>query len=213
MEILYNSLKKNDFRIQLANAEYTDFFEEGVPEVIHSDTWKETIVSKEDAFQELVKDRPLRWVSINWKIFAAGLFDDVRFPEGVRLYEDTYVTHLLMGKCEEMIKIDYPIYYYRHHPRSTMIQHGMRQYRPLYRAYMDRALWLRDNHMHRIYDLQRQFIEDRLRMDYAYCVENDNKEDLKTLRAIHRDYYKENFSALPFEQKVKRTVKCLIGRV
>lgn len=213
VELLYNSLKKTDFRIKLARADFVDFFGEGVPEVVHVDTWKETIVSKEEAFQELVKDRPISWVTINWKIFAAELFDNVRFPKGVRIYEDTYVTHLLMGQCEEMIKIDYPIYYYRHHPGSAMIQQGMRQYRPLYRAYMNRALWLRNNHMKRIYDLQRQFIEDRLRTDYAYCVENDKKEDLKTLRAIHRDYYKENFFSLPFEQKVKRTVKCLIGRV
>lgn len=213
VEILVNSLKKTDYRVKMACADFIDGFEEGKPDIPHPNTWEEIIVSKEEAFRELVFERPVRWVTLIWKIYAAELFNDIRFPKGLRIYEDTYVTYLLMGKCEEMVKIELPIYYYRHHQGSVMIQFGMKEYAPLYRGYMDRAIWLRKNNMDSIYHLQRQFIEDRLRKDYAECVQTQKKEDIKELRRIHRQYFKENFFFLPLNQKIKRTVKCLIGSV
>ncbi len=54
------------------------------------------------------------WVCsvVAWgKIYKKSAFQSIRFPVG-KVHEDAFTTHLLMFKCERIVFIDRPLYYY-----------------------------------------------------------------------------------------------------
>ena len=46
------------------------------------------------------------------KVYVADLFSDIRFPKG-KIYEDMHIMPKLFSRCERIVQIDKPLYYYR----------------------------------------------------------------------------------------------------
>lgn len=51
------------------------------------------------------------------KVYVADLFSDIRFPKG-KIYEDMHIMPKLFSRCERIVQIDKPLYYYRQREKS-----------------------------------------------------------------------------------------------
>lgn len=95
-----------------------------------------------DAIENLIFIDSGRWVAAWGKLYSVDLFEKIRFPIG-RIYEDTYIMHYLMARAEVIAEIDIPLYFYRIRENSIMNQYGLKNYRDLYTAYLERTRFLK----------------------------------------------------------------------
>lgn len=64
-------------------------------------------------------DKALQYIAPWGKLYKRNLFDGILYPEG-KIFEDIYVTHKLICKCDKVSVIDETLLYYYQHSESIM---------------------------------------------------------------------------------------------
>ena len=115
LEVLYNALEKTNS--DLAVAYHTRFFTDKINDIKNiNDTGRLLIVDSLDKFYKSFNERGN--IDVVWnKLYKKELFDGLRFPVS-RRYEDVYLIHRLLTKCESFCIIDKHLYFYRQHASS-----------------------------------------------------------------------------------------------
>ena len=145
IEALYQTAKFNG--VKMVVGDYQEF--ETYIEFKDSQDFNVETLSVEEPLTELIINQPGRCVTVWAKIYDRKLFDGIRFPLG-RVYEDTYIMHLLLEKAGRIAKLNHKIYGYRQSQNSIMGTYGLSKINDLYTAYLLRIDFLRKN---RYFDL------------------------------------------------------------
>lgn len=166
------------------------------------------VLSVEDALEELLINQSGRWVTTWAKIYDRNLFEEIRFPVG-RIYEDTYVMHLLFEKAGRIAKLDYKLYCYRQSSNSIMGVYGFNKIDDLYTAYLLRMDFLREHNYLALYQQQKDLLEWRLHHKYMEANNIVKKEWCK----IYRKYYRSNFGTFTWKYRIIGFANCILHKM
>lgn len=116
-ETLIQGIIKYDAELIVCN--YDNVSEDGKTITKLKKYARDECVSPREALQWL--DGEHYWTYVNpWnKLYKRELFDDIRYPVGKK-FEDNYVIHRLIMKCNKVASISDSLYYYRDNPTSIM---------------------------------------------------------------------------------------------
>lgn len=116
-EKLIQGIKKYDADLIICN--YDKVSEDGKTITAMKKYAGDECVSFREALYWL--DREHYWTYVNpWnKLYKRELFNDIKYPVGKK-FEDNYVIHRLIMKCNKVASISDSLYYYRANPNSIM---------------------------------------------------------------------------------------------
>lgn len=204
IEVLYQTAKAKG--VKMVVGDYQEF---DIDAKFENDrNYNVEMLSVEDALEELIIKQPERWVTMWAKIFDQNLFEGIRFPLG-RIYEDTYVMHLLLEKAGCIAKLDYKVYCYRQLSNSIMGTYGMNKIDDLYTAYLLRTDFLRKHNYLTLYQQQKDLLEWNLHHRY---MESD-KIMQKELCEVYRKYYRKNFWSFTWKYRIVGFANCILHKM
>lgn len=97
------------------------------------------VYSNHEALEELSKGNIK---SFAWnKMYKRELFKDIKFPEG-KIFEDIYIMHLLISKCQKIAIIPDKLYYYVYRENSLMNNYSLKSTIDNYLALKQRLKFL-----------------------------------------------------------------------
>lgn len=204
IEALYQTAKFNG--VKMVVGDYQEF--ETYIEFKDSQDFNVETLSVEEALKELIINQPGRWVTVWAKIYDRKLFDGIRFPLG-RVYEDTYIMHLLLEKAGRIAKLNHKIYGYRQSQNSIMGTYGLSKINDLYTAYLLRIDFLRKNRYFDLYQQQKNLMEWKLHEKYMKADKVEKKEWCK----IYRKYYFNNFGSFTWKYRIIGFVNCVLHKM
>ena len=103
LEILLNAVKRADVRIGICG-----FVETSGEELREMEKYPEHEIWKPDAFYV---QRHVPATIACAKLYDRALFEECRYPIG-RIHEDEFVTYHLLFKCQQVVYVSVPLYYY-----------------------------------------------------------------------------------------------------
>lgn len=127
------------------------------------------------------------------KIYKASLFTGedgpIRYPKG-QIYEDGYTTYQLVYQAKRVVRLDFPLYYYRLHKDSIMANHGDLTYFPAMESGLERMAFFKK---HGEMELYRADLNLTIYSIIHYYEHNKGKEEKKDLRRWFKLYYYDYF--------------------
>lgn len=204
IEVLYQTAKSQGTKMVVGD--YQEF--ETYVDFEHYRNYCVEMLSIEDALEELIIKQPARWVTMWAKIYDRNLFEGIRFPVG-RIYEDTYVMHLLIAKAGRIAKLEYKIYFYRQSTNSIMRTYELTWFDDLYMAYLFRLDFLRKHDYLNLYQQQKAWLEWMMHHKYMEANKIEKKEWCK----IYRKYYRSNFWTFTWKYRIIGFVNCILHKM
>ena len=204
IEVLYQTAKSQGTKMVVGDYQEFDTY----VNFMYDRNYNVETLSVEDALKELIIKQPARWVTAWAKIYDRKLFEEIRFPVG-RIYEDTYVMHLLLEKAECIAKLEYKIYCYRQSPNSIMGTYGLTKIDDLYTAYLLRIDFLREHGYSILYQQQKEWLEWILHHKYMEADKIEKKEWCK----IYRKYYRSNFWTFTWKYRIIGFANCILHKM
>ncbi len=139
------------------------------------------------------------------------LFEKIRFPIG-RIYEDTYIMHYLMARAEVIAEIDIPLYFYRIRENSIMNQYGLKNYRDLYTAYLERTRFLKKSKYKDLYIRQRDLLEWQIKKEYDCQCRQKNMETASEIFSFYRKFLFQNWDSFTLKYRIRGIINCIKGK-
>ena len=139
-ETLYKLSEENNADISIVS--FYELIEDRVISV--RDSGKLRIMNKLEAMQELLIDTNIQSYAWN-KLFKRELFDGITFPTG-KNFEDIATTLILFEKCDKVVLLQEPKYYYIRRNDSIV---GIRNYKTYYdylEVILDKYYYLKDKY-------------------------------------------------------------------
>ena len=137
------------------------------------------------------------------KLFAAPLFDGVRFPVG-RIYEDLAMMHLPFSKAKRIVCLKACKYLYYIRDDSTSFSVSDRWYYGLFRAFFDRLVFARKQ------ELTREAQEICLAKTSYFAIRglrHWNRKDSKDYIEEGRQFLKDNRNAVLSSDRISKKNK------
>ena len=130
-------------------------------------------------------------MAASWaKIIKKSLYTGLEYPEG-KIFEDIYMSHRLISRCEKIVFVDKEMYYYYQWPESIL---GKK----LYKAKLD-YLGAFEERIHFYKELGLSELSERARIEYLHALTweysrakdilNDNAM-VKDIKKKYREYYR-----------------------
>lgn len=102
------------------------------------------ILNKIEAIKELLIDTRIQ--SYVWnKLFKKQLFTDIRFPTG-KNFEDIATTLILFERCNKIVRLEEPKYYYLRRNDSIVGVRNYKTYHDYMEVILDKYLYLKDKY-------------------------------------------------------------------
>lgn len=139
-ETLYNLCEEKEADISIIS--FYEMIEDRIIEV--RDSGELQILDKIEAIKELLLDTKIQSYAWN-KLFKKELFTNIRFPTG-KNFEDIATTLILFEKCNKIVRLEEPKYYYLRRNDSIV---GVRNYKTYYdymEVILDKYLYLKDKY-------------------------------------------------------------------
>lgn len=79
------------------------------------------VIDRREAWMRIYRDdhSTLQYAAPWCKLCRRDRYEGIRYPDG-KLFEDIATTHRLIGRCERIVVLDIPLFYYYQHPESIM---------------------------------------------------------------------------------------------
>ncbi len=144
------------------------------------------------------------------KLYPAGFFETVSFPEGVRLHEDQRINHRLFALAESIIYDPAPVYYYRTREQSLIRKSWRPERLYIVECYRDRLECVRayadTEEGRRLIELVYRRLLICIIRNYGQMRKNlrgqERRSQSKRLSALYRQLWRENQDvALPRKKK------------
>lgn len=202
IEILYNSLKNNNSKISVAR--YINVMDGIVVDnlTFSKKTYEFSIVDYWNNYFEAILDKKYDvsspYIIACCKLFKKELFDQIEFPLG-KINEDEFTTYKVIDKCDKIIFVDQPLYYYLRRTGSIMNSLSFEKSLDSIEAFWDRhTCFVSDEKYNPIIEKSYIFTLESLIEKYFKA-----KYDLKSdkLTEIVRQKYLELFDKLSNEKK------------
>ncbi|MCQ2514338.1 MAG: glycosyltransferase [Ruminococcus sp.] len=117
IERLYIALKNNDADLSLCD------FDKGKEEnyIFDNTTAENEIIDAKTALERSYIDshKALQYIAPWGKLYKKSLFDNLEYPNG-KIFEDIYITHQILCRCNKIVVIDSIMTYYFQHSDSIM---------------------------------------------------------------------------------------------
>lgn len=117
IERLYTALKNNDADLSLCD------FDKGKEEnyIFDNTTAENEIIDAKTALERSYIDshKALQYIAPWGKLYKKSLFDNLEYPNG-KIFEDIYITHQILCRCNKIVVIDSIMTYYFQHSDSIM---------------------------------------------------------------------------------------------
>lgn len=130
--------------IENVPADFTDFKKE------IDCNYKSYVFDTIEAFYNIDRDNPkvaedIRLVTtVAWsKLYRKKLFNQLSFPENMRLHEDQMVTHRFIVEAKGMVFCRAPLYFYRKRPNSLITVGWTVKRLAIFDCYEDRLKWVK----------------------------------------------------------------------
>lgn len=120
-EILYNQIVKNQADISICNYEEVYNYDEGYFQY-NENNKSDIIIEYLSNIQSLERiDSPEEVIFVvAWnKLYKREIFKDLRYKHGI-IHEDEYIIHRILYKCEKVVYIKSPLYFYMQRDGSIM---------------------------------------------------------------------------------------------
>ena len=145
------------------------------------------------------------------KILPRDAYQEVRFPVG-RVFEDSSVMRQLTEKCNKIVIIEEPLYYYRRHNASITLQ--SRDEAKSIKYIKDNYLWLKEDV--EVYHKENNTIlaamaSRRLCDTIIHYSKEIQKKNLTQWKKIYKLYKKEVLRCKDFPLKTK--LKYMLGSI
>lgn len=164
-----------------------------------------------EAIDNLIFNDPGRWVTAWGKLYFIDLFKEIRFPIG-RIYEDTYIMHHLMAEAKEIAEINIPLYFYRIRENSIMNRYGLKNYRDLYTAYLERTQFLKQNKYEDLYIRQRDLLEWQMKKEYDCQYGKKNTEAASEIFGCYKKFLFQNWASFTWKYRIRGMINCIKGK-
>lgn len=139
-ETLYNLAEENNAEISIVS--YYEMYKERLISV--RDSGKLEIMSKQEAIKELLIDTKIQ--SYTWnKLFKKELFSNLEFPTG-KNFEDIATILLLFEKCDKVVLLEKPKYYYLRRDDSIVGVRNSKTYTDYLEVIYDKYMYLKDKY-------------------------------------------------------------------
>lgn len=139
-ETLYNLIEENNADISIVS-----FYEMYKDKLIGvRDSGNLEILSKQEAMRELLVDTKIQSYAWN-KLFRKELFSDLEFPTG-KNFEDIATTLLLFEKCDKVVLLEKPKYYYLRRDDSIIGVRNSKTYTDYLEVIYDKYMYLKDKY-------------------------------------------------------------------
>ena len=138
------------------------------------------------------------------KLYRRDLFDDIRYPKG-KIFEDIYVTHQILFRCDKIAVIPQKLTYYYQHPDSIM----NKKYHVGKLDYLDACknrISFFDEHGLR-YLAEIAYAEYLHSLIWEYSRARDLLADKSVMKSIinrYREVYKKGYSSIRYPSETKR---------
>ena len=203
VEYLYNAIKSTDTDLSICNFKKGNdekfLFEQelGIDniEIIDSVTaLKRSYVSD---------DKALQYIAPWGKLYKKSLLDGIVYPEG-KIFEDIYVTHKIIYKCNKISVTDESLIYYYQHPESIMNKEfhiGKLDYLQA----LEERIHFYDNH--KLLELRKIAYDEYLHsLIWEYSRSKDilkSESAMKYIKNCFREAYKRNYSSIRYPKETK----------
>ena len=135
------------------------------------------------------------YVSAWGKLYKKELFNGIRYPEG-KIFEDIYVTHRILYRCERIAVVSNKLVYYYQHPASIMNSQFSIKKLDYLQALKERVEFFRE---HKLYDLSEIAYDDYLHsLVWEYSRVRDILHDDSARKDIinrFRSVYKKGYAS------------------
>lgn len=176
------------------------------------------IISASEALIDIETPLVVAWN----KLYKKNIFTDLRYPVG-KVHEDEYVIHRIFKKCNKIVVIDYPLYFYTIRQGSIVASMNVQRIYDALEAFADRITFAEeqwkevleavvkrycDYCIDRYYDIQsgRYTIETEVK-EKLWKAEHDMCEKYKDIR-LDEKYRKFAISPMKYERFInKKPVK------
>lgn len=100
----------------------------------------QALLNNDEGNKEFARDIQMSTIVVWSKLYRADIFEEFRFPEGIRIHEDQMIIHRLIAKANGMVFCTAPLYYYRTHEDSLIRQEWTPQKLYIIECFRDRFL-------------------------------------------------------------------------
>lgn len=173
------------------------------------------IIDSKRFFEYLTRKKYSCYV-VPWnKLYRRELFDNLRY-KSVRIYEDEYIIHHIVGRCNVISCINTPLYMYVQRSGSTMCREYSIQNLVFVEALMDRTVYALENGYNRLAENSFYSVVGKLMIAYKKLDKSDDnvrirlKEFKKNYNKLYRLMIRRNMS---LSVKLKSTLAVISPRL
>ena len=149
----------------------------------------------------------LRYVAPWAKLYKKELFNGLCYPEG-KIFEDIYLTHQLLYRCNSIVLLGDELYYYYEHQDSIMHQKYNAKKLDYLEALKQRIEFFQT---HNLKDLEKEAYDEYLHsLIWEYSRARDllaNKKVMKDITRRYREIYVNGSSSNRYSQETKMFLK------
>lgn len=194
VEVLYKALTTEDSDLAICD------FQKGIEESFDFSYDSEISVEVIDGETALYRiylgdEKALQYVAPWGKLYKKKLFDKIQYPES-KIFEDIFVTHQLLFRCEKIAVIPQKLTYYFQNPTSIMnskFHVGKLDYLPALKQRID---FFQEHHLKKLQEIAYEEYLHALIWEYSRV--NDllgDKEQMKYIVLCYRTVYKYGYAS------------------
>lgn len=191
IEVLLQSIKKNDADLSMCSFQYVNEFGERLKENVSPIL--DEVLNVDEALSKLFKEKNWYYIVAWNKLYKKELWNDIQYPIDF-IHEDEAVIHHILYKCKKVVTVKQELLFYRQ--VNSSIMHNLNVKRTdIYYALADRLAFLEDK-------VSNEKIK-KLSVQYWYCYLDDffryysDSENKKYIRRMKKSLWK----AMPVMQR------------
>lgn len=208
IEVMYNQAIKYNADIIVGDFIYTRSLSEPITDIGEHQV---KIIDKSIAFDNLLQNKMVQYVTAWGKLYKKGLFKDIRYPVG-KIYEDNYVSYKLYHFAQTIIEIPARFYFYLQREGSIMNVFKQKKYDDLYEYYFERLLFFKENEYSKEFERQKWIIEYELHKEYLELKSLYDIKNISIIKKYYRKYYFTYFNSFSWKYKIVGFINILLGR-
>lgn len=144
------------------------------------------------------------------KLFAASLWKEMRYPVG-KIHEDEFMAHRCYGKCDKVVILSEPLYFYRQNPNGIIKRPYSVSRLDYFDALADRIRYYKEIELTDCIDAMLYHFYDQLREKYFRLVDDrQNHNRMVECRKSARELYFDFFKSKTVSYTVKIATLCFL---
>ena len=149
----------------------------------------------------------LQYIAPWGKLYQKKLFNGVLYPEG-KIFEDIYVTHKLICKCDKISVIDESLVYYYQHPESIMNKKFHIGKLDYLQALKERIIFYKNYGLMELKEIAYDEYIHALIWEYSRARDLlNNRVAMNDIKNRFREVYKKNYSSNRYPKETKMFLK------